>query len=38
VAGGQGRMRRSDALLLDRVTIHPISQNEFAIEAYVVKS
>src|SRR4051794_16139531 len=38
VAGGQGRMKRSDALLLDRLTIHPISQNEFAVEAYVVKS
>jgi diaminohydroxyphosphoribosylaminopyrimidine deaminase/5-amino-6-(5-phosphoribosylamino)uracil reductase len=38
VAGGQGRMKRSDALLLDRLTIHPISKNEFAVEAYVVKS
>jgi diaminohydroxyphosphoribosylaminopyrimidine deaminase/5-amino-6-(5-phosphoribosylamino)uracil reductase len=37
VAGGQGRMKRSDALLLDRLTIHPISKNEFAVEAYVVK-
>jgi diaminohydroxyphosphoribosylaminopyrimidine deaminase/5-amino-6-(5-phosphoribosylamino)uracil reductase len=38
VAGGQGRMKRSDALLLDRLTIHPVSKNEFAVEAYVVKS
>jgi diaminohydroxyphosphoribosylaminopyrimidine deaminase/5-amino-6-(5-phosphoribosylamino)uracil reductase len=38
VAGGQGRMKRSDALLLDRLTIHAISKNEFAVEAYVVKS
>ena len=38
VAGGQGRMRRADALLLERLTIHPISRNEFAVEAYVVKS
>src|SRR3954468_2160414 len=38
VAGGQGRMKRSDALLLDRLTIHPISKSEFAVEAYVVKS
>ncbi|MFL6416478.1 MAG: bifunctional diaminohydroxyphosphoribosylaminopyrimidine deaminase/5-amino-6-(5-phosphoribosylamino)uracil reductase RibD [Bryobacteraceae bacterium] len=38
VAGGQGRMKRSDALLLHRLTIHPISKNEFAVEAYVVKS
>ena len=38
VAGGQGRMKRSDALLLDRLTIHPVSKDEFAVEAYVVKS
>jgi diaminohydroxyphosphoribosylaminopyrimidine deaminase/5-amino-6-(5-phosphoribosylamino)uracil reductase len=37
VAGGQGRMRRADAILLERLTIHPISTNEFAVEAYVVK-
>ncbi|MBV9502189.1 MAG: bifunctional diaminohydroxyphosphoribosylaminopyrimidine deaminase/5-amino-6-(5-phosphoribosylamino)uracil reductase RibD [Acidobacteriaceae bacterium] len=37
VAGGSGRMRRADAMLLDRVTIHPISENEFAVEAYLVK-
>ena len=37
VAGGQGRMRRADAILLDRVTIHPVSKDEFAVEAYVVK-
>lgn len=37
VAGGRGRMRRADAILLDRVTIHPISPNEFAVEAYLVK-
>ena len=38
VAGGQGRMRRADAILLDRLTVHPISTDEFAVEAYVVKS
>ena len=38
VAGGTGRMRRADAMLLDRLTVHPISQNEFAVEAYLVKS
>jgi diaminohydroxyphosphoribosylaminopyrimidine deaminase / 5-amino-6-(5-phosphoribosylamino)uracil reductase len=38
VVGGQGRMRRADAILLERVTVHPISTNEFAVEAYVVKS
>ncbi len=37
VAGGQGRMRRADAILLEHLTVHPISTNEFAIEAYVVK-
>ena len=37
VAGGQGRMRRVDAILLERLTVHPISKNEFAVEAYVVK-
>ncbi len=37
VAGGPGRMRRSDAMLLHRLTLHPISQDEFAVEAYLVK-
>jgi diaminohydroxyphosphoribosylaminopyrimidine deaminase/5-amino-6-(5-phosphoribosylamino)uracil reductase len=37
VAGGQGRMRRADALLLDRLSVVPISQNEFAVEAFLVK-
>ncbi|MDQ2710997.1 MAG: bifunctional diaminohydroxyphosphoribosylaminopyrimidine deaminase/5-amino-6-(5-phosphoribosylamino)uracil reductase RibD [Acidobacteriota bacterium] len=37
VAGGSGRMRRVDAILLDRLTVHPISKNEFAVEAYLVK-
>jgi diaminohydroxyphosphoribosylaminopyrimidine deaminase/5-amino-6-(5-phosphoribosylamino)uracil reductase len=38
VAGGKGRMRRADAILMERLTVHPISQNEFAVEAYVVKN
>ena len=38
VAGGPGRMRRADAMLLDRMTVHPISPNEFAVEAYLIKS
>jgi diaminohydroxyphosphoribosylaminopyrimidine deaminase / 5-amino-6-(5-phosphoribosylamino)uracil reductase len=38
VAGGKGRMRRADAILLERLTVHPISENEFAVEAYVIKS
>lgn len=37
VAGGKGRQRRIDAILLDRLTVHSISPNEFAVEAYVVK-
>ncbi len=37
VAGGAGRQRRIDAILLDRLTLHKVSTNEFAVEAYVVK-
>jgi diaminohydroxyphosphoribosylaminopyrimidine deaminase / 5-amino-6-(5-phosphoribosylamino)uracil reductase len=37
VAGGPGRMRRADAILLERVTVHPVSTDEFAVEAYVSK-
>jgi len=35
LAGGTGRMRRADAILLDRTTIHAIPPDEFAVEAYV---
>lgn len=38
VAGGQGRQRRIDAILLERLTVHPVSKDEFAVEAYIVKS
>lgn len=38
VAGGQGRQRRIDAIMLERLTVHPVSTDEFAVEAYVVKS
>jgi diaminohydroxyphosphoribosylaminopyrimidine deaminase / 5-amino-6-(5-phosphoribosylamino)uracil reductase len=38
VAGGSGRPRRADAILMDRVKLHSISPNEFAVEAYVVKT
>lgn len=38
VAGGQGRQRRVDAILLEHVAVHPISTDEFAVEAFVVKS
>jgi diaminohydroxyphosphoribosylaminopyrimidine deaminase/5-amino-6-(5-phosphoribosylamino)uracil reductase len=37
VAGGTGRQRRVDAILLDRLTVHTVSKDEFAVEAYVVK-
>ena len=35
MAGGLGRRRRSDAIQVDRVTLHPIAPNEFAVEGYV---
>ena len=38
VAGGIGRLRRSDAILLERLTVHSISPDEFAVEAYVGKA
>lgn len=38
VIGGQGRMRRADAILLERLTVHPVSTDEFAVEAYVRKT
>jgi diaminohydroxyphosphoribosylaminopyrimidine deaminase/5-amino-6-(5-phosphoribosylamino)uracil reductase len=37
VAGGSGRRRRADAILLEDVTLHKISKDEFAVEARVVK-
>jgi diaminohydroxyphosphoribosylaminopyrimidine deaminase/5-amino-6-(5-phosphoribosylamino)uracil reductase len=38
VAGGQGRQRRIDAILLERVTVQSVSTDEFSVEAFVVKS
>ncbi len=35
MAGGIGRMRRADAILLERTTLYPIPPDEFAVEAYV---
>lgn len=35
MAGGTGKLRRSDAILLERTTLHPIPPDEFAVEAYV---
>ncbi len=35
LAGGIGRRRRSDAIRIHHVTIHPIPPDEFAVEGYV---
>jgi diaminohydroxyphosphoribosylaminopyrimidine deaminase/5-amino-6-(5-phosphoribosylamino)uracil reductase len=37
MAGGVGRLRRMDAILLERTTLHPIPPDEFAVEAYIKK-
>jgi diaminohydroxyphosphoribosylaminopyrimidine deaminase/5-amino-6-(5-phosphoribosylamino)uracil reductase len=37
VAGGAGRLHRRDAIQLNRVRLHSIPPNEFAVEAYVEK-
>lgn len=37
VAGGAGKLRRSDAILFRDVHLHPITSDEFAVEAYLVK-
>jgi len=37
MAGGAGRLRRTDAILLERTTLHPIPPDEFAVEAYIRK-
>ena len=37
VAGGIGRRKRADAILMEHVTLHSISKDEFAVEAYCVK-
>jgi diaminohydroxyphosphoribosylaminopyrimidine deaminase/5-amino-6-(5-phosphoribosylamino)uracil reductase len=37
VAGGTGRLRRTDAIQLGRVKLHAIPPDEFAVEAYVEK-
>jgi len=35
MAGGLGRRRRADAINIERVTLHSIAPNEFAVEGYV---
>ena len=37
VVGGVGRRRRSDAIVFRDVTLHNISADEFAVEAWLVK-
>jgi len=37
VAGGAGRRRRADAILFRDVRLHQITEDEFAVEAYLVK-
>lgn len=37
VAGGMGRSRRADAIQFRDVTVHPITREEFAVEAWVSK-
>jgi diaminohydroxyphosphoribosylaminopyrimidine deaminase/5-amino-6-(5-phosphoribosylamino)uracil reductase len=38
MAGGTGRMSRTDAIRLHRTTLHPIPPDEFAVEAFIEKS
>ena len=35
MVGGVGRQRRTDAILLERTTLHPIPPDEFAVEAWI---
>jgi diaminohydroxyphosphoribosylaminopyrimidine deaminase/5-amino-6-(5-phosphoribosylamino)uracil reductase len=37
VAGGRGRRRRVDAMLFKDVRLHPMSRDEFAVEAWVAR-
>jgi diaminohydroxyphosphoribosylaminopyrimidine deaminase/5-amino-6-(5-phosphoribosylamino)uracil reductase len=37
MAGGTGRRRRTDAILLHGIQVHPIAEDEFAVEGYVRK-
>jgi diaminohydroxyphosphoribosylaminopyrimidine deaminase/5-amino-6-(5-phosphoribosylamino)uracil reductase len=37
LAGGIGRLRRTDAILLERTMLHAIPPDEFAVEAYIRK-
>jgi len=37
MAGGRGRRRRMDAILLHGIQVHPMAGDEFAVEGYVQK-
>jgi diaminohydroxyphosphoribosylaminopyrimidine deaminase/5-amino-6-(5-phosphoribosylamino)uracil reductase len=37
MAGGVGRMSRTDAIRLERTVLHPITPDEFAVEAWIIK-
>lgn len=37
IAGGLGRRRRADAILLEDVKLHPVAPEEFAVEAWLKK-
>jgi diaminohydroxyphosphoribosylaminopyrimidine deaminase/5-amino-6-(5-phosphoribosylamino)uracil reductase len=37
MVGGQGRLRRMDAIVLERTALHTIPPDEFAVEAYIRK-
>ncbi|HYO82749.1 MAG TPA: bifunctional diaminohydroxyphosphoribosylaminopyrimidine deaminase/5-amino-6-(5-phosphoribosylamino)uracil reductase RibD [Bryobacteraceae bacterium] len=37
VAGGSGMRRRTDAIRFNRVAVHPIAPDEFAVEAWLIK-
>ena len=37
MAGGTGRRRRMDAILLRGIQVHPIAEDEFAVEGYIRK-
>ena len=37
MAGGAGKLRRIDAIQLERTTLHPIPPDEFAVEAFIGK-
>jgi diaminohydroxyphosphoribosylaminopyrimidine deaminase/5-amino-6-(5-phosphoribosylamino)uracil reductase len=38
MAGGTGRRRRMDAILLRGIKVHPIAEDEFAVEGHVRKA